>query len=512
MASARAFSAIIISYNSGSLLPSCLHSIFRAMDGLEGQVIVFDNGSPQPLPESLKSDYPQVEWMHSDKNLGFGTACNRAAQKAKHPYFFFVNPDTLVSKDTFASLLNYISDKPDAGVVGCRILNGDGSLQWACRRSFPSPMAAVYKTLGLASLFPKSRTFGAYNLTYLDPEHEEIVDAVSGSFFCVRREVYESIGGFDEDFFLYGEDLDICYRIQQAGRKNFYFPGTSIIHFKGQSSKTRMVRSYIDFYQAMIIFARKHPTFLQPVPLWMISVGVFCAAALGVFSRLLPDWTKMLTDVAWLTLLWLGLDQVGVSVEPMGFAFWVGGTVLPLLFLGEYGAYQLSPKDLGSRVAPFLFLSIASAIAFFHQTPWLFAGALVGLMGIWFWRRLLFWFHYFRGVFTGQRKRSVLLGNHASVSDWFIRENLLPGRDVLGCVSAQGAGDAQEHYLGPVRDILGIRMRTGVMELLVVPDRSGQHEEIPSELLGLRGKIRTWLLIGHPDTSTFAMVDLHFLK
>jgi GT2 family glycosyltransferase len=506
-------SVIIISYNSGSLLPSCLHSIFRALGGMDAQVIVFDNGSPNPLSQALKDEYSQVEWMQSDRNLGFGTACNRAAETARHPFLFFVNPDTLVSIDTFEKIIGSISQKADAGVVGCRILNGDGSLQWACRRSFPSPMGAIYKTLGLASVFPKSRTFGAYNLTYLDPEMEDEVDAVSGSFFCVRKDVYQAVGGFDEDFFLYGEDLDICYRIQKTGLHNYYYPGTSVIHFKGQSSKTRMLRSYIDFYQAMLIFARKHPKFLQPVPLWMISIGVFFAAGLGIFSRLLPNWGHLAVDSLMLVGFWFGTMQLGVThLDWWGLLAFCGSVLVPLLVLGEYGSNPLELRDYFRKVVPVIGLVMGASVLFLGQKVQIFAFSLLGLSLIWLWRRMFFWFQYFRSVFSRKRCRSILLGNNESVGKWFVRENLVTGRDILGCVSSAGPGAARIHFLGSVQEVEVIRSLTGAGEILVVPDSFGRHEELPPVLKGVDGHFKTRLLIGHPDTSTFAMVDLNFLK
>jgi GT2 family glycosyltransferase len=186
--------------------------------------------------------------MDSHRNLGFGKGCNLAAKMATKEILFFINPDTVVSKGTFQSTLAYIESKPDAGAVGCKILNGDGSLQWACRRSFPSPFAAICKTIGLSALFPKSKIFASYNMTYLDPNIETEVDAVSGSFLGVKREIFNRLKGFDEDFFMYGEDLDICLRIKKLGYRNYYFPGTSILHFKGQSSKTRRFRTFVDLH------------------------------------------------------------------------------------------------------------------------------------------------------------------------------------------------------------------------------------------------------------------------
>lgn len=513
MSGAPACSVIIISYNSGSLLPTCLHSVFRALQGMEHQVIVLDNGSPEPLTAELKLAYPQVEWMFSDTNLGFGKACNKAAEKAKYPYLFFVNPDTLVSSDTFFKVLDYTQKLPNAGIVGCRILNGNGTLQWACRRSFPSPLGAIYKTLGLAWLFPKSKRFGSYNLTYLDPNEAHEVDAVSGSFFCLRQDVYREIGGFDEDFFLYGEDLDICYRVQQAGYHNHYFPGTSIIHFKGQSSRTRLLKSYIDFYRAMLIFARKHPKFLDPVPLWLISFGVFFAAALGIFSRLLPDWLKLFIDIVVFAAVW-GICSIA-SNTGVHFDWFVGvatSIFVPLLISGGYGFGLLSGTLVLRKVVPLSSLVFGGFLVFKSLPPELAFAVLGGFFLTWFWRRLLHWFHYFYGVFTGRRRRSVLLGDHDQIDFWFRKENILAGRDILGCVTRGYQSNKSIHYLGSVQALPKIRSLTGFRELLVIPDKTGWHEDSPT--LGELGedKFDTILLVGHPNTSTFAMVDLNFLK
>lgn len=502
----QACSIIIIAYNSNGTLPSCLHSVFNALKGIEHQVIVVDNGSPHPLSPSLKEEYPDTLWIDSPKNLGFGKACNLAAKQAKHSLLFFVNPDTLISPDTFASLTDYILQKPDVGIVGCRVLNGDGSLQWACRRSFPSPMIAVYKTLGLSNLFPRSRKFGAYNLTYLSPENEAEVDAVSGSFFCVRKEVYEKVSGFDEGFFLYGEDLDICYRVKKLGLHNYYFPGTSIIHFKGHSSRSRVVRSFIDFYQAMIIFARKHAEF-RPVPLWMISAGVLMAAGLGVFSRLLPQWWKLGLDLCIGLLFFKGV-QASPDVMLMGL-----GTLFPLFFRGEYGVPGFDGKRLWHWTIPTLIVFL-SGLAYWNGLglrPLIFLTIYWSLL--WLWRRFWFWGRYFEGVFNGRRKRTLILGGHAQVRNWFIRENLLPDRDILGSVSAQDIDELEvrEHSLGHINSLPAIQARTGIREILVVPDARGHHELPPFDLLQ-RCHIKPYLAIGHPDHDTFTLVDLYFLK
>ncbi len=176
-------SVIIIAYNSRDFIPACLASVREALIDIDSEIIVLDNGSPYPLTTEVKEMFPEVIWLESKENLGFGRGCNLAATHATKPYLFFINPDTIVSKTAFSKTLKYIQEKPKAGLVGCRILNEDGSLQWACRRAFPSPLAAIFKTIGLASLFPKSRFFASYNMTYLDPDQETEVDAISGSLY-----------------------------------------------------------------------------------------------------------------------------------------------------------------------------------------------------------------------------------------------------------------------------------------------------------------------------------------
>lgn len=507
-------SIIIVAYNSEVFLPSCLFSVSQALQGLDSQIIVWDNGSQAPPSANLRTAYPQVEWLDSKKNLGFGVACNRSALKAKYEYLFFVNPDTIVSINTFHSMLAHVQSRSQVGVVGCRILNGDGSLQWACRRSFPSPLAAVYKTLGLAALFPNSRRFGAYNLTYLDDSSEAEVDAVSGSFFCIRAEVYRQVGGFDEEFFLYGEDLDICYRVQKAGYCNSYFPGTTVVHFKGQSSRTRMLRSYINFYAAMLIFARKHPRF-RPIPLTAIALGIVFAAFLGVFSRLLPQWWKMVMDFAViLGCFFLGQklfsQPLNVELLPMAWA----AITLPLLFSGDYSTGGLDAKPLIKTLWPVLLgIAVLGIVTSMGQIAWMLALLLaVAIPG---WRRFLYWGHYFRNVITGRRRRSLLLGGHAGVADFFCAENFVEGRELLGVVSNNPQSvspQARLHLLGSTEDLHHIRMRTGVTEILVVPDCDGRHETVCLPDWAQKLRIKVLLAIGRPETSTFAVVDLNFLK
>jgi len=224
-------SVIIVNYNVKPFLQQCLVSLQRAMGDIPHEIIVVDNHSVDGSPAMLKEQFPEVRVIVNRYNLGFSRANNQALAQAHGKYLWLLNPDTLVQEDTPARLLEVMESDPRIGILGCKILNPDGSLQLACRRSFPTLWVAFTKLIGLAKLFPKTRLFGRYNLTYLDPDKAYEVEAISGSCMFVRAEAMQEVGLLDEEFFMYGEDLDWCFRFKQAGWKGFYTPSTSIVHY-----------------------------------------------------------------------------------------------------------------------------------------------------------------------------------------------------------------------------------------------------------------------------------------
>ena len=251
-------SIIIVNYNVKEFLQNLLHSLQKSVSSITHEIIVVDNASDDGSAEFIREKFPQINLIVSQTNLGFSKANNIALKVSKGKFIFLINPDTIVSEDTITKMIEFLNEHPDAGLAGCKILNPDGSLQLACRRSFPGPWTSFCKVTGLSALFPKSRLFARYNLTYLDENSTYEVDAISGSFMMMKREVYEKIGGFDEQFFMYGEDLDLCYRIQKNGYKVYYFPGTQIIHYKGESTKRSGLDETKYFYDAMNLFVKKH--------------------------------------------------------------------------------------------------------------------------------------------------------------------------------------------------------------------------------------------------------------
>ena len=251
-------SIIIVNYNVKEFIQNLLHSIVKATKRIEYEVIIIDNASNDGSVEFLREKFPEVKLIVNSVNRGFSRANNQGLSIAKGEYLLLLNPDTLLREDTLNNMIDFFNSNPGAGLAGCKILNPDGTLQLACRRSFPGPWTSFCKVTGLGSLFPNSRVFARYNLTYLDENKTNEVDAVSGSFMMLKREIYEKIGGLDEQFFMYGEDLDLCYRVQKAGYKVFYVHNTQIIHYKGESTRRSGIDETKIFYEAMNLFVKKH--------------------------------------------------------------------------------------------------------------------------------------------------------------------------------------------------------------------------------------------------------------
>jgi len=277
---------VIVNYNVKEFLEQAIISIKKSCKHIEYELFVVDNASNDGSVDLIRKKYPEVKLIANSENKGFSTANNQAIKQAQGEYILLINPDTIVQEDTFSVLLNFFKNHPECGMVGCKILNPDGSLQLACRRSFPTPWIAFTKIIGLSKLFPNSKIFGRYNLTYLNPDATYEVEAISGSFMFFRQQIINEIGYLDESFFMYGEDLDWCFRIRESGWKIYYLPETKIIHFKGESSKKSDIDLIIQFYRAMKLFVEKHyhNRYLH-VPQWLLMAGITLRASLTFLSR-----------------------------------------------------------------------------------------------------------------------------------------------------------------------------------------------------------------------------------
>jgi len=251
-------SVVIVNYNVKYFLEQCLQSVRIAMQSVEGEVFVVDNNSVDGSVVLVEKKFPEVKLIKNDKNLGFSKANNQAISQAKGEYVLLLNPDTLVEDDTFKKCIDYMDKNEKAGALGVKMIDGKGDFLPESKRGLPTPNVAFYKIFALSKLFPRSKKFGRYHLSYLDKNEIHNVDVLSGAFMMIRKTVIDEIGMLDETFFMYGEDIDLSYRIIKAGYNNVYFPNTRIIHYKGESTKKNSVNYVFVFYNAMIIFAKKH--------------------------------------------------------------------------------------------------------------------------------------------------------------------------------------------------------------------------------------------------------------
>lgn len=281
-------SVIIVNYNVKYFLEQCLFSVQKAVENIEAEVFVVDNNSVDGSCQMVSNKFPEVKLIANTDNKGFSRANNQAMRIAKGKYILLLNPDTIVQEDTFEKVIKFADENPDAGGIGVKMIDGNGNFLPESKRGLPTPAVAFYKIFGLSNFFPKSKTFGKYHLSYLSKEERHEIEILSGAFMFMRKEALDKVGLLDEDFFMYGEDIDLSYRIIKGGYKNYYLPDTTIIHYKGESTKKGSINYVFVFYNAMIIFAKKH--FSQKnakLFSFLINIAIYFRAGLAIFKRFL---------------------------------------------------------------------------------------------------------------------------------------------------------------------------------------------------------------------------------
>ena len=296
-------SIIIVNYNVKHFLEQCLYSVYKALKNIEGEVFVVDNNSVDGSCQMVKEKFPQAQLIDNKENVGFSRANNQAMQLSKGRYFLLLNPDTFVQEDTFTKCIKFCDNTPDAGGLGVKMIDGKGDFLPESKRSLPTPAVAFYKIFGLSSVFPKSKIFGKYHLGYLDKEKTHKVEVLAGAFMFLRKTVLDKIGFLDETFFMYGEDIDLSYRITLGGYNNYYFPESPIIHYKGESTKKGSINYVMVFYKAMIIFARKHFTHKNAkLYSFLIHLAIYFRATLGIVRRVVLSVFEPLLDFVFVFL------------------------------------------------------------------------------------------------------------------------------------------------------------------------------------------------------------------
>ena len=331
-------SVIIVNYNVGHFLEQCLQSVRKAMEGIDTEVFVVDNASKDDSLSMIAEKFPWVKVIANKDNVGFARANNQAIKVASGEYVLLLNPDTVVQEDTFSKTLGFMDSTPDSGGLGVKMVNGKGGFLPESKRGLPVPSVAFYKIFGLSKFFPKSKRFGTYHLTYLSNDEIHSVEVLSGAFMLIRKSVLDKIGGLDEDYFMYGEDIDLSYMILQNGYKNYYYPHTQIIHYKGESTKKGSLNYVVVFYRAMQIFAKKHFSQHNSALFnWLITLAIWFRASLAILKRVFKAVMLPLLDFV---TIFCGLIAIA--------KYWENAVLLPResFFPDYYFKFMLSAYTL----------------------------------------------------------------------------------------------------------------------------------------------------------------------
>ncbi len=417
-------SVVIVNYNVKYFLEQCLQSVMKACSGIDAEIFVVDNNSVDGSVEMVQKKFPTVTIIANVDNKGFSSANNQAIRASSGDYVLLLNPDTVVEEDTFAKIINFMDRHPDAGGLGVKMIDGSGKFLPESKRGLPTYDVAFYKIFGLSALFPKSKTFGKYHLGFLDENEINEVDILAGAFMLLKKEALEKTGLLDENFFMYGEDIDLSYRIQKAGYKNYYFPETRIIHYKGESTKRSSINYVFVFYNAMIIFARKHFSKSNAKLFsFFIRLAIYLRAGTALFSRFMKHAFMPLLDFV---LLYAGMylmqlywshnfsirypDTFLMIMVPVYCTAWITSVFVS-------GGYDLPIKP--SRIIRGIFLGTLLILIIYALLPEAlrFSRALILLGGFWA-SAVMITARLIINLFTGRfslaeeaRKKLVIVGH-----------------------------------------------------------------------------------------------------
>ncbi|AHJ96649.1 glycosyltransferase family 2 protein [Hymenobacter swuensis] len=482
-------SVVIVNYNVCYFLEQALLSVRRAVEKLGEPVEVFvvDNNSVDGSVAMVKARFPEVILLANKDNPGFSKANNQALRRATGEYQLLLNPDTVVEEDTFRLCCGFMDQHPRCGGLGVKMLDGQGQFLPESKRGLPTPWVAFYKIFGLARLFPKSRRFGRYHLGFLSPEQTHEVQVLSGAFMLMRKTALDQVGLLDEDYFMYGEDIDLSYRLTQGGWQNYYFADTRIIHYKGESTKRTSVNYVFVFYRAMVIFARKHfapgraGTFslLINLAIWLRAGAAVVQRAITQAAPVLLDAGLMYAGMYFLKNYWEDNHKYVPTAYPPQFMLVAVPAYIAVWLLAAFFSGAYDKPFRASRLVRGIFLGtvLISASSNFLDA-WRFSKALIVLGGVWavaalVLRRMAGNFLRYRtlGLAEQQQKNVGIVGSweESRRVRHLLEQAAVPAR-VIGYVepdaTTQPAGAAPEDLLGEVRQLDDIIRIYGLNELV----------------------------------------------
>ena len=400
----------------------------NATQGISAEVFVVDNNSVDGSNEMVRTLFPEVKLIANQDNVGFSTANNQAIKESNGEYILLLNPDTIVPENCFTKLLTYADSKPDLGGCGVHMVDGQGKYLPESKRGLPTPEVALYKMIGLNKVFPKSKKFGKYHLGYLPDNESNEVDVLAGAFMLLRKETLDQVGLLDETFFMYGEDIDLSYRITEGGWKNYYFAETSIIHYKGESTKKQSINYVRVFYKAMIIFAEKHYTGNNKNLFKLfINTAIYARAgiALGV-NTVQKYWMPVVEAILiFMSLYWLkgyweehikrGNEMYPIEMLTIHIPYYTATWILSMWFLGSYRNRWDFSKMIRSLLIGTALISIIYGFlpnSLRYSRGIILFGTLVVAAVLFAWRTALHFFKYKTLHFSHRNNtKSILVGD-----------------------------------------------------------------------------------------------------
>jgi len=488
-------SIILVNYNVEHFLELCLHSVLDATKNIEAEIWVVDNHSSDGSVQMVEKSFEQVHLIANKSNAGFSKANNQAILQAKGKYILLLNPDTILPENCLSDCIRFMEETPQAAALGARMLDGSGCYLPESKRGLPTPWVSFCKAFGLSRLFPSSPLFGKYHLSYLNENETQEVDILSGAFMFMRKEALDKAGLLDESFFMYGEDVDLSYRLQKSGYKNYYFPEATIIHFKGESTKRGSISFVHHFYKAMLLFSKKHFSD-KPAFTLFIYVGIAIRAILALVKRVIEFSAAVLFEFifafAGMALLknWWEINFKGIpgmypdffiqSLVPAYIVVWIGCTRVIGRYSQEYGHGAIIK---GIVIGTLL---ISGVTNFFDD--YRFSKGLILIGGVWTYLIVTLrfiiqqWMRNRNLILSTHKKKRILIAGEQS--DFAYANGILKQFEmklqVCGWASPEPEKSSDLHYLGLFSDLESLSYRLGLDEVLFCLGNLSNHQMIRS--------------------------------
>ena len=497
-------SVIIVNYNVKHFLEQCLFSVQKACLGIDAEIIVVDNNSTDGSRAFLEPAFPAVRFIWNSSNDGFAKANNQGLAQAKGEYILFLNPDTILSEDSIENCLSFFKQHKEAGALGIKMIDGSGKFLKESKRAFPSPLTSLFKLSGLAVLFPRSKIFARYHMGHLSENENHEVDVLAGAFMMIPKKVLTEIGNFDEHFFMYGEDVDLSYRIQKAGYKNYYFAKSPIIHFKGESTKRGSLNYVRLFYKAMNLFVKKHYRGSRAgIFILLIQLAIYIRAGFTATGNLLKkiglpvlDAVLILTSFWIIKILWSTYIRQQTNYSPhilyTAFPVFTAIFLIAAFYSGLYDkGYKQSQLIRSSFIAALMLLSVYALLpeAVRFSRGILIFGILLSFVLMNIMRQLFISWHYLETRNENDERRQTIVvaceKDFAAITQ-LMKQAGMPER-VLGRV--ENGATTSASALGHIAHLPNLIKKYTVKEIIFC-ENSLSYKEIINSIAGTKAVVR----------------------